>query len=193
MDKRQISSNPIGGTLLQEHALTSLVNISKMTSELKGCIAEVGVYKGGSLLKLVNEFPNDQIYGFDTFEGMPEVSEYDNIHIEGDFYDTSFGEVKNLFINNSNVTILKGEFPKTNSNIVKDKMFKFVHLDVDIYSSYKLGLEFFYPRMVKGGIILCDDYNAGSCLGAKTAVDEFVNKHGLTLMYGEDWQAYFII
>ena len=33
-----------------------------------------------------------------------------------------------------------------------------MHLDVDLYESTRAGLEFFYPRMTPGGIIISHDY-----------------------------------
>ncbi|MCP4540392.1 MAG: hypothetical protein GY832_24910 [Chloroflexi bacterium] len=50
-----------------------------------------------------------------------------------------------------------GLFPKTGA-FVSEKEFSFVYLDVDVYQSTKESLEFFYPRMTKGGIILSHDY-----------------------------------
>ena len=58
-------------------------------------------------------------------------------------------------------------------NVIKNKKFKFVHLDVDNYQPYKESLEFFYDKMVPGGIILFDDYDCDCCPGANKAVDEF--------------------
>jgi hypothetical protein len=37
----------------------------------------------------------------------------------------------------------------------------------------KAGLEFFYPRLAPGGLLLLHDYSSGCFPGAKQAVDEF--------------------
>ena len=50
-------------------------------------------------------------------------------------------------------------------------MFSFVHMDVDLYESTKSCLDFFYPRMSRGGVIISHDY-LGS-IGVKTAFDEY--------------------
>ena len=44
-------------------------------------------------------------------------------------------------------------------------------MDVDLYESTKAGLEFFYPRMSRGGIIMSHDYP--SLNGVLKAVTEF--------------------
>ena len=52
-------------------------------------------------------------------------------------------------------------------------MFCFVHIDVDILEPTRDSIEFFYPRMMPGGIMLFDDYGFTSCPGAKLAADVF--------------------
>ena len=42
-----------------------------------------------------------------------------------------------------------------------------------IYKSTKDCLEFYYPRLSPGGVILCDDYNSRTWPGVKKAVDEY--------------------
>jgi hypothetical protein len=56
---------------------------------------------------------------------------------------------------------------------VEDRRFKLVHIDVDLYQPTRDSVEFFYPRMVPGGVILCDDYGSTRCPGARRAMDEF--------------------
>jgi O-methyltransferase len=51
--------------------------------------------------------------------------------------------------------------------------FAFVHIDVDLYAPTLAAFEFFYPRLVRGGVMVCDDYGFVSCPGARKAVDEF--------------------
>ena len=45
-------------------------------------------------------------------------------------------------------------------------------LDCELYESYKICLEFFYPRLTEGGIILLNEYNDPPWPGCKKAVDE---------------------
>jgi O-methyltransferase len=48
-----------------------------------------------------------------------------------------------------------------------------VHVDVDLYEPTRACLEYFYPRMAAGGIILCDDYGTPAFPGARRAWLEF--------------------
>lgn len=158
---------------LRKEKLSIYANLSNY---LSGNIAEVGVYKGGSaeiIAKAKEE--SKKFYLFDTFEGMPEVNEKDNYCKKGDFNHTSFDFVQNGLKDYKNIFIYKGIFPKENSEFIEQETFSLVHIDVDIYKSYKDCLEFFYPRMVHGGIIVLDDYNHEHCQGAKLATDEFMH------------------
>lgn len=164
----QITSN----TLVDYPRLIQLLDFLEETSLLAGNVAEVGVYKGGTAY-LLSQNTAKQVYLFDTFQGMPKVKEGVDLHHEGDFADTSYEQVAELLKEFSNVTITKGLFPKDSGNIVASKQFSLVHLDCDIYDSVKEALEFFYPRMLSGGIIVFDDYAEPNCPGAKLAVDQF--------------------
>ena len=127
----------------------------------EGEIWECGVYKGGT----ANAFAgfNRTLRLFDTFEGMPEVSEYDNFHKKGDFK----AEVPKI----ENAIIYKGFIPETFKGL-EDCKIGFAHIDVDIYQSVKDCIEFIEPRLVKGGIMVFDDYGFRTCKGAKKAVNE---------------------
>lgn len=144
------------------------------TKSINGDVAEVGVYRGGTarLIAEILEEGKKHLHLFDTFEGMPEVDERQDIHQQGDFSDTSIKQVKRFLDGFSKVHFYQGVFPQTASPVINNK-FSFVHIDVDIYQSVLDSCGFFYPRMVSGGIIVFDDYGFVSCPGAKRAVDDF--------------------
>lgn len=157
--------------LLGDNEAYTIYRMVKNTAKVKGDIAEVGTYKGGSS-KLICEAKGDKtIHLFDTFEGLPEISNKDDSRLvnKGD-YQASFGEVKKYLKKYKKVFFYKGLFPTT-SKPVKNKKFSFVHLDTDLYECTLAGLKFFYPRMTTGGIIISHDYT--SVPGVKKAVDEF--------------------
>lgn len=51
--------------------------------------------------------------------------------------------------------------------------FAMVHLDCDLYLPTKAALEFFYPKMVRGGLLILHDYDSGCWPGVTLAADEF--------------------
>ncbi|MBU2576881.1 MAG: class I SAM-dependent methyltransferase [Nanoarchaeota archaeon] len=149
----------------------TLYSSVKAISKLGGDIAEVGVYKGGSA-KILCEIMGDKVlHLFDTFEGLPETEKGDLV-IKGWLNDTSMEGVRDYLREYDNVFLYKGIFPET-SFPVKDKKFCLVHLDTDIYSGTLESLKFFWPRMIRGGRIICHDYNNVDCPGVKKAFEEF--------------------
>ena len=72
------------------------------------------------------------------------------------------------------IQLIKGFFEDTLPRISEER-FSLAHLDCDLYTSYKTCLEFVYPRMLPGGVIVLDDYRlpANVYPGADKAVDEF--------------------
>lgn len=136
-----------------------------------GVIIEVGVWKGGSLRFLAEQHPDRQFFGFDTFEGMPEVCDLDNHHKAGDFGNTSFEAVRDALMDLPNVTLVKGYFP--DSDITGDQPIAMVHCDVDLYESTLNTFRHLGPRIVPNGRMYCDDAFQSTCEGATLALCQF--------------------
>jgi hypothetical protein len=100
---------------------------------------------------------------------MPQVGGHDAL-FEAGTYKGNLEAVKKRLSHWNGVHIIKGYFPES-ATPIREKQFAFVHLDVDIYSSTRGALEFFYDRMINGGIIISHDY--GQAAGVKRAFDEF--------------------
>ncbi|MFA5222221.1 MAG: TylF/MycF/NovP-related O-methyltransferase [Methanoregula sp.] len=143
----------------------------KITQKVPGDIAEVGVYKGGSAKIICAAKGDKPLHLFDTFEGLPKVDDVDMVwpFYEGKFA-ASYDSVKAYLGTEKNVHFYKGIFPDT-SGPVKDTRFSLVNLDVDTYESTKKCIEFFYPRMSSGGVIISHDYLTAP--GVQKAFDEF--------------------
>jgi hypothetical protein len=157
------------GMVLGDEEAYQIFMAVQRTEKIKGEIAEVGVYRGGSA-KIICEAKGDRIlHLFDTFEGLPQTEEIDILHFKGEFR-ASLEDVKGLLKEYPNVYFYKGLFPST-AEPVKNTKFSFVNLDVDIYRSTVDCLNFFYPRMNPGGIIISHDYM--SVPGVRKAIDEF--------------------
>lgn len=168
--------------LLSDHEAYQLFMLVQKTARISGDIAEVGTYQGASS-KLIAEardsttlttggnISDKHIYLFDTFEGLPALSDIDrSLFYEGQ-YGANVADVRKYLSLYKNISIHKGFFPKT-AEPIKDKKFSFVHLDVDTYESTKAAVEFFYSRMEKGGVILSHDYINSP--GVRQAVDEYM-------------------
>jgi hypothetical protein len=135
---------------------------------VQGDIAEVGTSRGGSA-RLIGEYSSGKtIHVFDTFEGLPEPGPQDPRFSKGE-YSCSLGKVQE-YLKGLPVEFHKGIFPHSSTN-VRNRRFSFVHLDVDLYQSTLDCLNFFYPRLSLGGIIISHDYTTAE--GVDLAFDEF--------------------
>ena len=158
---------------------------------------ECGVAKGGGLAMMKSiAGPNNKIYGFDSFEGMPaitieDIGEYnktDVINGYGKPGDNLSGGIESVYttfnqlnIEMNNVILVKGFFKDTlhiTENIENIGKIGVLRLDGDWYDSTMICLEKLYDKVVVGGAIIIDDY--GHFIGAKRATDDFRVKHNIT-------------
>ena len=161
----------MGLTPLEAMQLISLV---RATAKLGGCMAEVGVYRGGTARLIREADISRSLHLFDTFEGLPELSATDTPIRSGRFHQGRCSypleNVRKHFGDCESVHFHKGLFPAT-GEAVKEEVFSFVHSDVDLYSSTWGVLEFFHPRMLRGGIIVSHDFTTAR--GVREAIEEF--------------------
>ena len=175
--------------------------IFKKIYELPGVIVDLGVFRGASTFtwaKLCEIFcPTDArktVYGFDSFRGFLKLSKHDGnpdarqdrrkggyaggASIEKDLaraikamnYDRHLRHVKRI-------QFVKGDACETIPSFVQSKgnglRIALLNLDLDLYEPTKVALENFVPRMVRGGIIICDEYAVDTFGGESKAVDEY--------------------
>jgi O-methyltransferase len=135
-----------------------------------GCFAEVGVFRGVSAEVICQaKDPATEIYLFDTFEGLPPPGNLD-ARFKESMFSASEEAVCARLQPYSKWRIFKGLFPGT-AMAVANSSFSFVHLDVDLYESTLAGLEFFWPRLLKGGVLVSHDFS--HCKGVHGAFREF--------------------
>jgi O-methyltransferase len=173
-----------------------------------GAIAECGVFRGATLVTIAvwlrENGLNNEVFGFDSYQGFDLTIDYDlklggNADGEkrvGGFSNTSAQLVRNkleVLGLASRVELVPGFF-RDSLKPYSDKRFAFVHLDCDIYESYKDCLAFFYPRLEAGGVLLFDEYNDPPWPGCNQAVDEFLAATGETieLITRDNYQKYFV-
>ena len=155
-------------------------------NQIAGSFAECGVYNG-QLSKFIHDMvPDRRLYLFDSFQGF----DGSNSDTEGDdrFKDTSEEEVLRRLGNVDNVIVRKGFFPSTAAGLESER-FAFVMVDFDKYESTRAALEFFYPRMERGGFVFVHDYsNPESNWACSRALNEFLaDKAEEPLLIPDSW------
>lgn len=145
--------------------------------DLRGGLIEVGVWAGGSgvlIAKRANMLGiTDTTYLADTFEGVVKAGGKDSLYINGE-HKIGSDSVKGLMaeVGVSNTHILEGIFPDDTSKLIKDKEFRFCHIDCDVYQSSKDVLKWVWPKLVVGGVVVFDDYGFDGTDGVTTLVNE---------------------
>lgn len=156
----------------------ALKEFARSVKSLPGAVAECGSYVGVSAWFIANELRDSEFYLFDSFEGLSVPSEKDQSDDElpqwrsGSMASTETEARENLK-EFQNVHLMKGWIPQR-FNEVSHLRFKLLHIDVDLYEPTRDSLDFFYDRMVPGGIIVMDDYGFRNCPGAFLAANEFM-------------------
>lgn len=163
-------------------------------NNIYGSYVECGVYKGGSIMNMaltqLNYIKMVHIYLYDTFEGMTPQGDFDVNHKgvpaarilknPSKRCICSLEDVKkNLSLTGYPKEFLhyrKGDVAVTLKQMVPEKI-SLLRLDTDWYESTKIELEVLYPLLVKGGILILDDY--GYWRGARKAADDYFSSVGI--------------
>ena len=121
-------------------------------------MAEVGVYQGCSAKIISMASGGVPLHLFDTFTGLPAPAADEHDRMRTGHYAASLDGVRSFMTGRPDVSFYPGLFPDT-TGPVEHRRFSFVHLDVDLKSSTRACLEFFYPRLLPGGVLLTHDYS----------------------------------
>jgi O-methyltransferase len=178
-------------TLLPPHRILVLQTLMQTVRHANGCIIEVGVFTGGSLILMAKELPHRFIFGYDTFEGLPPNKWREGeIHLPGEFHATR-QQVENTLREEkiTNVSTFKGLFP---SQVSPSLPVAFAHLDVDFYESTMDALEFLWPILIPGGIIVVDDYDTKDCPGVGVALRQFAAQENVRINSHVEGQAWIM-
>lgn len=173
-----------------------------------GDFVECGVCSGISFGVFALCFREERQYrrmrGFDSFRGFPEPSRYDTgpKAVRGgcaagiEEARTTIGTFLGKSRIDDDVTLIEGFFESTLPEY-RGGPIALLHLDVDLYESYRCALRHLYPKVAPGGVIAFDEYDGGKdelkWPGARKAIDEFLADSGLTLERDEATSKVFCV
>ena len=140
---------------------------------------------------------------FDSFEGglSNKDNEDENLRVkltkvqikkEKMIFSNSEKEVRDLLSNFKFVKLYPGWIPDRFTE-VSDCNFSFVFIDLDLYQPTLYSLEFFYPRIADGGVIVIDDYESSQFPGVKTAVNNLLNKNEPNFTFADSMGSFIIV
>ncbi len=153
--------------------------------QLKGNVAELGVFRGEFAQYINAAFPDKTCYLFDTFDGFDAneaLTEMKSGNCTDAFIEayrqTNVPVVLKRMKYLENIVIQQGYFPESLQGL--EDTFCFVSLDVDFEASIYEGLKYFYPRLETGGYLFIHDYNS-DLRGVEKAVDRYERDMKLSL------------
>lgn len=120
--------------MLSEYDAAQLVCAVIASRRVPGCMAEIGVAFGASAHIISNICPEKTLHLFDTFTGLPPLTDRDSADI---FEEGTLGcpvDSVRDYLRGDNVVLHAGLFPNETGDAVADERFSFVHLDVDLYT-----------------------------------------------------------
>jgi O-methyltransferase len=177
----------------------------EMIQNIPGDIVECGVGRGRSLLiicalnYLMEESEENQrvIYAYDSFEGFPTPTKEDKSERKPKRGDWSFSpsgkykyskeltklilEIGDIPFDKEKIVIKKGYFKEVLKDH-PDQPIALLHIDGDLYQSYMDTLNFLFDKVIRGGIIVFDDFfvtdlGEDRWPGSRRAVQEFLGKN----------------
>jgi O-methyltransferase len=165
-------------------------------NKIDGAFAELGVHQGETA-RAIHQMDSDRtFYLFDTFSGFPtedlaQETQTDDRFTTEMFADTSLEKVTQYMAGNDNLRFKPGFFPGTATGLEAEK-FALVHIDADLYAPTIDALNFFYPKVAKGGVLIVHDYNH-NWDGIPKAINEFIGTIPESIVELPDWQGSVII
>ena len=173
-------------------------------SGIEGDFVECGVWRGGSMAvaaKTLKQIGGSDrtIWMYDTYDGMSEPTDQDvdyqgqtadKLMAEQDRADgmsvwccSSLEQVKTTMMETDypvdQIHFVQGKVEDTLPRCVPDRT-ALLRLDTDWYESTKCELEFLFPKLVPGGVLIIDDY--GHWEGCRRAVDEYFEQNNIRML-----------
>ena len=178
IDSANYLNTQMAGCRRYDDPLSVLTAGLQARSGSNGLILEFGVYSGRTINHIAS-LSAEKIYGFDSFEGLPEDWRPD--FRQGAFKRTDLPPVA------PNVELVVGWFDKTLPGFLSEHPgpVSFLHVDCDLYSSTKTVFHFLSDRIVPGTVIVFDEYF--NYIGWRNhefkAFAEFIAASGLNYRY----------
>jgi len=177
----------IDGSIINSDQIENLVHylIDSIENNIEGDVVEFGCYVGESskyLMKtLVTTETTKKLYVYDSFEGLPELSKWEEGTgwRAGTLKSTEQILESNFIQNNLPIPIIHKDWFK---NVPQDKLpekIAFAFLDGDFYDSIYDSLNKIFDRVSDGGYICFHDYQRRDLPGVRAAIEDFLKERNL--------------
>lgn len=155
-----------------------------------GAYIELGVWTGNTFKLIYKKavLRNAEVIGVDSFCGLPEPSTPGEENMFKGKFDVG-GSAK-----------FKADFPKAVCvegwipdclESISDRKIAFAHIDVDHYKTTKQCLEYVWPRLSPGGIMVGHDFSWDANRAAMKAYRDWMSESGVDYIGVEHTSIYF--
>lgn len=193
-DYRAVEPYTLTGPLRTVSLMRALEYVVRQ--RIPGDIVECGVWKGGSMMAAARALlrlqeTSRQLWLFDTFTGMSAPTADDvsvcQISAEEDYKGTYL----RVGLDEVRSAVLSTGYPQEQTRFVEGKVedtipahcpeqIALLRLDTDWYESTRHELVHLFPRLVRGGVLIIDDY--GHWQGARKASDEYFAANNVAIL-----------
>ena len=156
-------------TLLDPARSYTLWQCAENVKNIKGEILDIGCLLGGAGFIMSKRNINGKTYLFDSFSGFRKD---DGLHKKDIFFyeDIDFVKENIIRLKLKNTYVFKAYFPKNVK--VKFKNIKLCHIDVNTYSDTKKIFNVIDKNIIRGGLIIFDDFGIWGVDGIKKFIYE---------------------
>ncbi|THD58282.1 TylF/MycF/NovP-related O-methyltransferase [Phenylobacterium sp.] len=153
--EHMVTARPVRGQKHPGQGRLDLLEYVLPFAKVPGFYAEFGVFKGETLAFVANRV-DATVYGFDSFEGLPD--DWFLGVVKGAF--SLKGQLPQLAVPMNNYRLVKGLFGETLPTFLEqvDGPAAFLHIDCDLYESTRTVFDHLAPRIVPGTVIVFDEY-----------------------------------
>jgi O-methyltransferase len=161
--------------LVQDAAALEILEHVRAARRLGHAMAEAGVFAGGTARLICEAKGESPLHLFDVFDALRGADASTATGVAAEVEQVFGGihparaEVERALVGYPGVHIHAGVFPDSTKGL-EELRFSFGHLDFDFEVSTRDALDFFYPRLCRGGMIVGDDYNLR---GVRHAFEDF--------------------
>lgn len=156
-------------------------------AKIPGDFVECGVNKGWLSQTICRYLDFNSLgksfYLFDTFNGIPSeqitASEAERAALH--HYPDCFEEARRSFSEFPKAKLVRGKIPGTLNDAVIEKV-SYLSIDMNIEKPERDAIEFFWPKIVPGGVVVLDDYAFGGYEKQHDSMDEFAEKVGANIL-----------
>jgi hypothetical protein len=101
-------------------------------------------------------------------------------YLESGFYASGVESVRKNFAEWKDVKIIQGTIPDTLTQVTASKV-AYLHIDLNCSAPEVASIEYFWPKLTTGAVVLLDDYAFQGYETSKLGMDEFAKRYGIAI------------